>query len=77
MKFSLLLCNVTSKLFLLFWQTLRAVQEDGLATRAPTTSVLSESHIQYLEHYYITTILNKHNTNYFRHVEDLGVVYKY
>lgn len=38
------------------------VQEDGLATRSPTNSSLSESHIQYSEHYYITTILNEHNT---------------
>jgi nucleoside-specific outer membrane channel protein Tsx len=51
-------------------------QQDGLAMGAPTSAILSEIFIQYLEHNNIQKVLQKHNIiDYYRYVDDILMVY--
>jgi hypothetical protein len=51
-------------------------QNKGLAMGAPTSSVLSEIYLQYLEHTTIFDILMQHKiTGYYKHVDDILLVY--
>jgi hypothetical protein len=51
-------------------------QEEGLAMRAPTSAILAEIFIQYLEHNHIINILKKHNiTDYYRYFVDILIIY--
>lgn len=51
-------------------------QNEGPAMGAPTSVILAETFIQYLEHTVISKILNKHqNIDYYRYVEDILIIY--
>jgi len=51
-------------------------QNTGLAMGAPSSSILSELFLQYIEHTKIYDILNKHSIlGYFRYVDDILLVY--
>ena len=51
-------------------------QVDGLAMGAPTSSILAETYIQYMEHTQIYPILIKHQIiAYFRYVDDILIIY--
>jgi hypothetical protein len=51
-------------------------QNDGLAMGAPTSAILSEIFIQYLQHTKIIRILNEHHIiDYYRYVDDILIVY--
>jgi hypothetical protein len=53
------------------------VQNEGLAMGAPTSSILSEVYLQYIENTKIAYLLLKHNVEgYFRYVDDILVTYK-
>jgi hypothetical protein len=53
------------------------VQDEGLAMGAPTSSILSEVYLQYVENTKIADLLLKHNVEgYFRYVDDILVMYK-
>jgi hypothetical protein len=50
-------------------------QQDGLAMGAPTSAILSENFIQYLEHNNILKTLQKHKIiDYYRYVDDIVIV---
>jgi hypothetical protein len=51
-------------------------QDEGLAMGAPTSAVLAETFILYLEYTKITKILNKHQIiYYYRYVDDILILY--
>jgi hypothetical protein len=51
-------------------------QNEGLAMGAPTSAILAEIFIQYLEHTKIVKILDKHQIiDYHRHVHDVFIIY--
>jgi predicted cupin superfamily sugar epimerase len=51
-------------------------QKEGLAMGAPTSAILSEIYLQYIEHTYIYHTLQKHNiTSYHRYVDDILITY--
>jgi hypothetical protein len=51
-------------------------QTTGLAMGAPTSAVLSEIYLQYIEHTLIINILNSNNIlGYLRYVDDILIVY--
>jgi retron-type reverse transcriptase len=51
-------------------------QYEGLAMGAPTSAILAENFIQYLEHKIINKILNKHQIiYYFRYVDDILITH--
>jgi hypothetical protein len=51
-------------------------QTEGLAMGAPTSAILAETYIQYMEHEQIYPILIKHKIiGYFRFVDDILVIY--
>ena len=51
-------------------------QKTGLALGAPSSAVLSEVYLQHLEHTEIIKIITQHNIlGYFRHVDDILMVY--
>jgi hypothetical protein len=51
-------------------------QKEGLAMGAPTSSILAETYIQYLEHTSIIQILqNHHIIDYYRYVDDILIIY--
>jgi len=53
------------------------IQNEGLAMGAPTSSVLSEVYLQYMENTAIYELLVKHKIEgYFRYVDDILVMYK-
>jgi hypothetical protein len=44
---------------------------------APTSAILAEVFMQYLEHNHITNIRKKHHIiDYYRHVDDILIIYK-
>jgi len=52
------------------------VQTEGLAMGAPTSAILSEIYLQFLENNVIYNILKTHNIiGYFRYVDDILVIY--
>jgi len=52
------------------------VQNTGLAMGAPTSSVLSEIYLQFMEHNKLYTVLLQNNIlGYFRYVDDILIVY--
>ena len=54
------------------------VQNTGLAMGAPTSSILSEIYLQYVEHTAIYEVLIRNNTlGYFRYVDDILIAYNY
>jgi hypothetical protein len=51
-------------------------QNDGLAMGAPTSAILADTVIQYLEHKIISQILKKHQIiDYYRYVDDILIIY--
>jgi hypothetical protein len=51
-------------------------QNDRLAMGAPTSAILAETFIQYLEHTIIYQILRKHQIiDYYRYVDDILIIY--
>jgi hypothetical protein len=51
-------------------------QNEGLAMGAPTSAILAEIFIQYLEHNNIIQILQKHQIlDYYRYVDDILIIY--
>jgi hypothetical protein len=51
-------------------------QNEGLAMETPTSAILSETFIRYLEHIKIIKILNEyHIINYHRYVDDILIIY--
>jgi hypothetical protein len=51
-------------------------QKTGLAMGAPSSSILSELYLQYIEHTIIFDTLTKHNIlGYFRYVDDVLIAY--
>jgi hypothetical protein len=51
-------------------------QQDGLAMGAPTSAILPEIFIQYLEHNSILKVLQKHNiVDYYRYIDDILIIY--
>jgi hypothetical protein len=51
-------------------------QNDGLAMGAPTSAILAETFVQYLEHTVIYQILKKHQIiDYYRYVDDILIIY--
>jgi hypothetical protein len=51
-------------------------QQDGLAMGAPTSAIITEIFIQYLEHTKIIETLKKHHIiDYYRYVDDILIVY--
>jgi hypothetical protein len=51
-------------------------QNEGLAMGAPTSSILAEIYIQYLEHNGIIQVLQKHHIiDYYRYVDDILIIY--
>jgi hypothetical protein len=51
-------------------------QTTGLAMGAPTSAILSEIYLQYIEHTLLINILNNNNIlGYFRYVDDILIVY--
>jgi hypothetical protein len=51
-------------------------QKEGLAMGAPTSAILSEIYLQYIEHSHIHHTLQKHNiTSYHRYVDDILITY--
>jgi hypothetical protein len=51
-------------------------QEEGLAKGAPTSAILAEVFLQYLEHTQIADILKKHHIiDYHRYVDDILIMY--
>jgi hypothetical protein len=51
-------------------------QNDALAMGAPTSSILAELFLQYLEHNHIINILQKHHIiSYHRYVDDILIIY--
>jgi hypothetical protein len=51
-------------------------QEEGLAMGAPSSAILAEIYLQYIESINIYDILQKHNViGYFRYVDDILLVY--
>jgi hypothetical protein len=51
-------------------------QKGGLAMGAPTSAILSEAYLQYIEHTCIYNILQKHNiVSYHRYVDDILIIY--
>ena len=51
-------------------------QNEGLAMGAPTSAILSEVFLQYLEHTLIADILKKHHIiDYYRYVDDILIIY--
>jgi hypothetical protein len=70
------ICNILTKQNYFQYENLQYIQEDGSAIGAPTSSVLSEIYLQYLESTKIFDILLKyHIIGYFRHVDDILIVY--
>jgi hypothetical protein len=70
-------CNILTKENYFQYEDLQYRQEDGLAMGAPTSSILSEIYLQYLENTKIFDILLKqHIIGYFRYVDDILIVYK-
>jgi len=58
--------------FLNNWYT----QNDGLAMGAPTSPILSEIYLQYMEHSHLYTILTENKIlGYFRYVDDILIMY--
>lgn len=58
------------------FQDLTYIQSEGLAMGAPTSSVLPEFYLQYLENFKIYSLLLDHNVEgYFRYVHDILIVY--
>ena len=52
------------------------IQTEGLAMGAPTSAILSEIYLQFLENNVIYNILKTHNiVGYFRYVDDILVIY--
>jgi hypothetical protein len=52
------------------------VQNKGLAMGAPTSSVLSEIYLQFIEHTAIYTVILQNNIlGYFRYVDDILIAY--
>jgi hypothetical protein len=52
------------------------IQTEGLAMGAPTSAILSEIYLQFLENNVIYNILKTHNiAGYFRYVDDILVIY--
>jgi len=53
------------------------IQNEGLAMEAPTSSILSEVYLQYMENTTTYELLIKHKVEgYFRYVDDIRVMYK-
>jgi hypothetical protein len=51
-------------------------QNDGLALGAPTSAIIAEIFIQYLEHTKIIEVLEEHHiVDYYRYVDDILIVY--
>jgi hypothetical protein len=51
-------------------------REEGLAMGAPSSAILTETFIQYMEHNHIVNILNKfHIQDYYRYVDDILMIY--
>ena len=60
----------------LLFQDTQNFQTQGLAMGGPTSSILSEMYLQYIEHTEIYNILQQHNTiGYFRYVDDILIEY--
>jgi hypothetical protein len=52
------------------------IQTEGLAMGAPTSAILAEVFLQYLEHTQIIDILKKHQIiDYYRYVDDILIIY--
>ena len=52
------------------------IQSEGLAMRAPSSYILSEFYLKYLENSRIFNLLINHNIEgYFRYVDDIAIVY--
>jgi hypothetical protein len=52
------------------------VQAEGLTMGAPTSAILSEIYLQFLENYVRFNILKTHNIKgYFRYVDDILIIY--
>jgi hypothetical protein len=52
------------------------IQTEGLAMGAPTSPILAEVYIQYIEHKKLYPILKKHQIcGYFRYVDDILIIY--
>jgi hypothetical protein len=52
------------------------IQKTGLALGAPTSSILSEIYLRYVEHTKISKILIHHNIlGYFRYVDDILIAF--
>jgi hypothetical protein len=57
----------------IFWQ-----QKEGLAIGAPTSAILSEIFLQYIEENYVINILTNNNIiSYYRYVDDILIIYDY
>jgi hypothetical protein len=51
------------------------IQQEGLAMGAPTSAILAEIFIQYLEQNYILQTLQKHHIlDYYRYVDDILII---
>jgi hypothetical protein len=51
-------------------------QKEGLAMGAPTSGILSEICLQYIEHTHVSKILQSHNIiGYYRYVDDVLIIY--
>jgi hypothetical protein len=50
-------------------------QSEGLAMGAPSSALLSEIYLQYIEHNHILDLLKKHIISYHRYVDDILMVY--
>jgi hypothetical protein len=52
------------------------IQSEGLAMGAPSSAILSEAYLQYIEHIHIIGLLNRHKIiSYYRYVDDMLIVY--
>jgi hypothetical protein len=51
-------------------------QNEGVAMDAPTSAIIAETFIQYVEHTKIIEVLKKHHiTDYYRYVDDILIIY--
>jgi hypothetical protein len=52
------------------------IQEDGLAMGTPSSGLIAEFFLQYIEHTHLTRLSTKHKiVNYFRYVDDILQIY--
>jgi hypothetical protein len=73
-KDSMELTNILGQNYFQFYNKVYK-QKEGLAIGAPTTAVLSEIDLQYIQHICICKILqNNHISSYYRYVDDIVIV---